>query len=153
LASWRDVAAGAPELAAAAERIFRSFTLAYLATVRADGGPRVHPVTITLHGGELWVFLVRGTPKRRDLLHDPRYALHSFPVLRDGSYASYVDEEVVLFGTAAPVEDAAVRAEVAAAHNDTVHDGDLLFRLDIERAQHKTRRDGRAVYTRWPDET
>ena len=94
MASWRDVAAGAPELAAAAERIFRSFTLAYLATVRADGGPRVHPVTITLHGGELWVFLVRGTPKRRDLLRDPRYALHSFPVLRDGSYASYVDEEV-----------------------------------------------------------
>jgi hypothetical protein len=27
---------------------------------------------------------------------------------------------------------------------------DRLFELDVERAQHKTRRDGKAVYTRWP---
>jgi hypothetical protein len=150
VATWADVAAAAPELAGGGERLFRVFTLAYLATVRRDGGPRVHPVTITVHDGRLYAFLVRGTPKRADLLRDPRYALHSFPSFPGGTTDSYVDEEVVVFGTARPIEDAATREAVAAVHNDTVHDGDLLFELDVDRAQHKTRRNGTAVYSRWP---
>ena len=150
MATWAEVTAGAPELARDGERLFRVFTLAYLATVRRDGGPRVHPVTITVHDGRLYAFLVHGTPKRADLLRDPRYALHSFPSFPGGTTDSYVDEEVVVFGTARPIEDAGTRAAVAAVHNDSVHDGDLLFELDVERAQHKTRRNGRAVYTRWP---
>ena len=149
MATWADLAAAAPELARDGERLFRAFTLAYLATVREDGGPRVHPVTITVHDGRLYAFLVRGTPKRADLLRDPRYALHSFPSFPGGTMDSYVDEEVVVFGTARPIEDAATRTAVADAHNDTVHEGDLLFELDVDRAQHKSRRDGRAVYSRW----
>jgi nitroimidazol reductase NimA-like FMN-containing flavoprotein (pyridoxamine 5'-phosphate oxidase superfamily) len=149
VATWAELAAAEPDLARAAERIFRAFTLAFLATVRADGGPRVHPVTITVHDGRLYVFLVHGTPKRSDLLRDPRYALHSFPSFPGGTVDSYVDDEVLLFGTARPIDDTEARAAVAAAHNDTVHDRDLLFELEVERAQHKTRRDGKAVYTRW----
>jgi nitroimidazol reductase NimA-like FMN-containing flavoprotein (pyridoxamine 5'-phosphate oxidase superfamily) len=150
VATWADVGAGAPDLAREGERLLRAFTLAYLATVRRDGGPRVHPVTITVHDGRLYAFLVRGTPKRTDLLRDARYALHSFPSFPGGTTDSYVDEELVVFGTARPVEDAATRAAVAAVHNDTVHEGDLLFELDVDRAQHKTRRDGNAIYSRWP---
>jgi hypothetical protein len=149
VATWAELAAAEPGLAHAGERIFRAFTLAFLATVRADGGPRVHPVTITVHDGALYVFLVHGTPKRADLLRNPRYALHSFPSFPGGTVDSYVDDELVLFGTARPIEDAKTRAAVAAVHNDTVHERDLLFELDVERAQHKTRRDGKAVYTRW----
>jgi Pyridoxamine 5'-phosphate oxidase len=149
VATWAELAAAEPDLARGAERIFRAFTLAFLATVRADGGPRVHPVTITVHDGRLYVFLVHGTPKRSDLLRDPRYALHSFPSFPGGTVDSYVDDEVLLFGTARPIDDTDARAAVAAAHNDTVHERDLLFELDIDRAQHKTRRDGRAVYARW----
>jgi nitroimidazol reductase NimA-like FMN-containing flavoprotein (pyridoxamine 5'-phosphate oxidase superfamily) len=149
VATWAELAAAEADLASAGERLFRAFTLAFLATVRADGGPRVHPVTITVHDGRLYVFLVHGTPKRRDLLRDPRYALHSFPSFPRGTVDSYVDDELVLFGTARPVEDADARAAVAAVHNDAVHERDLLFELDVERAQHKTRSDGKAVYTRW----
>jgi Pyridoxamine 5'-phosphate oxidase len=153
VATWAELAAAEPELADAGERIFHAFTLAFLATVRADGGPRIHPVTITIHDGRLYVFLVHGTPKRRDLLLDPRYALHSFPSFPGGTVDSYVDDELVLFGTAQPVEDADTRAAVAAVHNDTVHERDLLFELDVERAQHKTRRGGTALYTRWKSGT
>ena len=138
-----------PELAAAAETLFRAFTLAYLATVRADGGPRVHPVTISVHDGGLYVFLVHGTPKGADLLRDPRYALHSFPSLPARTLDSYVDDEIVIAGTAEPIEDPERRAEVAAVHNDTVHDRDLLFELRLDRVQHKTRYGGSAVYRRW----
>jgi hypothetical protein len=148
VATWAELAAAEPDLAHAGKRLFRAFTLAFLATVRADGGPRVHSVTITVHDGRLYVFLVHGTPKRSDLLRDPRYALHSFPSFPGGTVDSYVDDEVVLFGRAWPIDDAGVRAGVAAAHNDTVHERDLLFELDVDRAQHKTRRDGKAVYAR-----
>jgi hypothetical protein len=150
VATWGEFAAAAPELAATGERIFGAFTLAYIATVRADGGPRVHPVTITVHDGGLYAFLVQGTPKRRDLLRDRRFALHSFPLFPEGTVESYVDDELVVRGVAVPVHDRELRKRVAAAHNDTVHAGDLLVRLDLERVQHKTRRGGRAVYTRWP---
>jgi Pyridoxamine 5'-phosphate oxidase len=150
MATWADLQASAPDLARAGERIFRAFTLAFLATVRGDGGPRIHPVTVTVHDGGLYVFLVHGTPKRRELLRDPRYALHSFPSFPGGTVDSYVDDELVLFGTARPIRNPDWRAAVAAVHNDTVQERDLLFELDIDRAQHKTRRDGRAVYDRWP---
>jgi hypothetical protein len=136
-------------MAAAGEALLTTFTLAFLATVREDGGPRVHPVTVTLHDGDLFAFLVAGTPKRRDLERDPRYALHSFPRFPAGTTESYVDDELVLYGRARPVDDHATRAAVASVHNDTVHDRDRLFRFELERAQHKTRRDGRAAYTRW----
>jgi len=44
MTSWGEFAE-APELAAFGEERFRAVRLAYLATVRADGSPRVHPFT------------------------------------------------------------------------------------------------------------
>src|SRR5918912_1825630 len=114
MARWADLAAADSELAAAGETPLRAFTPAFLATVREDGGPRVHPVTITLHDGELWAFLVRGTPKLADLLRDPRYALHSFPRFRERTLESFVDDELVVYGRAEPVDDPATRLRVAA---------------------------------------
>ena len=52
--------------------------LAYLATLRADGAPRVNPMCPILHDGGLYAFLIPG-PKRDDLLRDPRFAMHAFP--------------------------------------------------------------------------
>jgi hypothetical protein len=52
--------------------------LAFLGTVRPDSGPRVHPVRVLIAGKELFTFLIP-SPKQRDLLRDPRYALHSYP--------------------------------------------------------------------------
>ena len=52
--------------------------LGYLATVRADGGPRVHPVSPVITDDGLFCFII-ASPKRRDLERDGRYALHAFP--------------------------------------------------------------------------
>ena len=147
---WRDFAEASPELAAFGEELFTEFTLAYLATVRADGGPRVHPVTVTLSGGDLYVFIVGATPKCADLIRDARYALHSFPRFRGGAVSGYVDHEFGCSGRAIRVDDPAIRDGVAAVHNDTIHEGDELFRLELDRAFAK-RRDAatRALYTRW----
>jgi hypothetical protein len=50
--------------------------VAYLATLRADGSPRVHPLTPIIGGGHLFVFMEPTSPKGHDLQRDGRYALH-----------------------------------------------------------------------------
>jgi Pyridoxamine 5'-phosphate oxidase len=144
---WPEFAASAPELAECGVQLLRSFTLGYLATLRPDGSPRVHPVTVTVHESGLYVYAVARTPKRRDLERDPRYALHSFPRFDEGEY---FDDEFAIGGTAAKIADAELYAEVARAHNDTIHEGDVMFRLDLGWAVHKRREPGQgAVYLRW----
>ncbi len=66
--------------------------LAFLATTRADGGPRVHPMCPLLTQGELYAFIVP-SPKQRDLNRDGRYALHSFPA-DDNEDAFYITGRV-----------------------------------------------------------
>ena len=78
LASWGEFAAAAPDLAAPGERhLDRGQGAALLATVRgAESAPRIHPVTVGIVDGGLFVFLLDSV-KRRDLAEDGRYALHA----------------------------------------------------------------------------
>jgi hypothetical protein len=91
--SYHDFAGVRPDLAALGHRMFYEFDvgLAFLATVRADGGPRVHPVCPIFVHDRLYVMVMPG-PKLTDLKRDTRYALHSetFPPPRedDGFYIS-----------------------------------------------------------------
>jgi hypothetical protein len=80
VASWDEFEHRQPGLATAGRALFYQFGvgLAFLATVRRDGGPRVHPMCPLIHDGGLFAFIVPG-PKQADLRRDGRYALHSFP--------------------------------------------------------------------------
>ncbi len=49
--------------------------VAYLATVRKDGSPRVHPMTPIIGQGHLFVFMEPTSPKGHDLQRDGRYAI------------------------------------------------------------------------------
>src|SRR3954468_10898295 len=73
--SWKSLEDQQPELAAfGAERL--NGKVAYLATIRKDGSPRVHPITPIIGQGHLFVFMEPTSPKGRDLQRDGRYALH-----------------------------------------------------------------------------
>lgn len=48
-----------------------------LATLRADGSPRISGTECRFADGELWIGSMAGAVKARDLQRDPRYALHS----------------------------------------------------------------------------
>jgi pyridoxamine 5'-phosphate oxidase-like protein len=146
---WGEFALEAPQIAGPAEDLLRAFTLAFVATIRPDGWPRVHPLTVTLHDGGLYVFVVPSTPKLADLERDDRYALHSFPRFREGTLATYVDDEFTCSGRAVRIDDRELRAAVVAVHNDSVTPRHPLLRLDLDRAHHRTRVDGKAVYGRW----
>lgn len=145
--TWAAFAREASALAAAGERLLRDVPVAYLATVRNDGAPRVHPVTVTFHDGALYLFVRARSPKLRDLLETGHYALHSAP--RPPSQAPGHDQELMIGGRARPVRDAALRAAVASVHGAQVESEDRLFELRLERANH-TRRDlGHPIHATW----
>ncbi len=77
---WSEFAAERPDLAEAGKGLLYQFGvgLAFLSTVRPDGGPRLHPVCPVLVSGALTAHVVPSR-KRDDLHRDGRYALHSFP--------------------------------------------------------------------------
>src|SRR5215213_4222142 len=74
MSSWAEFAKQVPELAAFGATRFDS-GVAYLGTIRADGGPRVHPVTPII-GEQLFLFMEPTSPKGKDLKRDARYSLH-----------------------------------------------------------------------------
>src|SRR5438132_14249257 len=78
MVTWTEFSRAEPDLAAAgrAQLYQWDIGLAFLATVRPDGGPRVHPVCPVIGDDGIHVLVVAG-PKQRDLVRDGRYALHS----------------------------------------------------------------------------
>src|SRR5215213_8899952 len=104
--SWGDFRRARPDLADAGRGLMYQFGvgLAFLATVRSDGGPRVHPMCPVIAESGLFAFLVP-SPKRDDLHRDGRYAMHSFP-------ADENEDAFYLTGRAASVRDPERRREL-----------------------------------------
>jgi hypothetical protein len=76
VATWAEFANAAPDLAAfALERLERR--VVYQATLRLDGGPRVHPVSPWIAAGLMCVSFRDTSPKMREVERDPRYSLHT----------------------------------------------------------------------------
>jgi hypothetical protein len=77
VASWSEVEAAAPELAAEARRLFDAHRHKTIATLRRDGSPRISGTETQFLDGELWIGSMLGARKAVDLQRDPRFALHS----------------------------------------------------------------------------
>jgi hypothetical protein len=135
MATWAELGRAAPDVELAGRELLyqHGVGLAYLATVDAGGGPRVHPVCPLLDQVGLYVFVIP-SPKLGDLVRDGRYALHSFPC---------EDDESGLFvaGRARRVMDPRLRAGlsgqfVAERSRFTIpapEPDHLLFELGIDR--------------------
>jgi hypothetical protein len=126
MASWPQFVSAAPRLASQVRALFQQYGqgLGYLATVRADGGPRLHPVAPVITDDGLFCFVIP-SPKRRDLERDGRYALHSFP-------PEHTNDEAFLSGTAAPVTDPRRIEELASRFRAAGRVDWRLFELSIE---------------------
>jgi hypothetical protein len=134
--AWSDFAARSPSLARDVQGLLEQYGqgFGYLATVRRDGGPRVHPVSPVITDGGLYCF-VMPSPKRRDLVRDGRYALHSYP-------AETRNDEAYVTGRARLVTDPAEQERVARAHRAASDVDWQLFELTVELAM-VTHRDPR----------
>lgn len=126
---WADFAAAVPGLAAfGAERLL--LPPAYLATVRATGRPRVHPVTPIIGDGRLFVFMEPTSPKGRDLRERRWYALHNGVPDTAGSGG-----EFSLSGAATFVDDRQTRAAAVSASSYEPAERYVLFELRVSEAR------------------
>jgi len=134
--TWTEFQRHQPALAEAGRAQFYQFGigLAFLASIRPGGGPRVHPVCPVIGPAGLHL-LIKAGPKQQDLRRDGRYALHSEtcpPPRHDDGFA--------ITGRVREVTDAetagAVRRQVLAERDGQVWPGfeaEAIFELSLER--------------------
>ncbi len=77
MASWSEFAAAAPELAERVQARLDAHRHKTIATIRADGSPRISGTEAGIEDGELKIGSMWQAVKARDLQRDPRFALHS----------------------------------------------------------------------------
>ena len=144
-ASWADFTAAAPELAAAGEQhLDRGEGAALLATVRgSDAAPRIHPVTVGIVDGGLYVFLL-DSAKRTDLVEDGRYALHA-------PQDQTAPDEFSIRGRARLIPAGEVRDRVATGWYFGVDETYWLFELQVQAAilGQRAADEWPPRYTRW----
>ena len=74
--AWQDIEAAEPGFAARARRLFDAGRHKTIATLRADGSPRISGIEFEFTDGELRFGSMTGARKAADLERDPRFALH-----------------------------------------------------------------------------
>ena len=124
MTAWGEFERAEPDFAQRVRELFDAHRHKTIATVRADGSPRISGIEVVFDGGELTFGSMPDARKGADLRRDPRFALHSptvDPV--EGSESSWPGEAKI-----------AGRAIAAGAVTDGP-DGDL-FRADITEVVH-----------------
>jgi hypothetical protein len=143
---WIEMEQNAPDIAQAGKELIYQFGpgLGFIATVRNDGGPRIHPICPILPNGGLYAFILP-SPKLHDLRRDGRYALHSFPPAEN-------DDEFYLTGRALEISDLSIRDAVSESYHHNPGAQEALFELMIERcllARYRHRGAYPPTYSRW----
>jgi hypothetical protein len=77
VASWREFSEQAPEIAARVFDRFEAHRHKTMATIRADGGPRISGTEVPIKLGEVWLGGMTGNQRFADLRRDSRVAIHS----------------------------------------------------------------------------
>jgi Pyridoxamine 5'-phosphate oxidase len=129
MARWSDILREVPDLAERARAVFDAHKHKTLATLRADGSPRISGIEADFWNDDLWLGSMPDSRKSADLKRDPRFAIHS----------ATIDVELALgdaklAGRAEPVSGDAFEAYVAHLHQtaDEVPEGVFdLFRADV----------------------
>jgi hypothetical protein len=122
--AWQDVEQAEPEFAQRVRALFDAHRHKTIATLRADGSPRISGIETVFEDGELVFGSMPNARKGADLRRDPRFALHSATVDPvDGSEAQWPGE-VKISGRA-----------IAAGPITEGPDGDR-FRADIAEVVH-----------------
>lgn len=128
--SWGDFEASEPDFSSRILSRFSAHPHHVVATVAADGRPRVWGSNIFVNDGELWLGAMSGSLRVADLLREPRVAVHSAPLSEqlDGGDARIEGTATVL--------DPAASADWMKAHTETTPGGAgpagdvVLVRLD-----------------------
>ena len=144
--SWKTLEEGNPDLAAfGAARLHGQ--VAYLATVRKDGAPRVHPMTPIIGEGHFFVFMEPTSPKGHDLQRDGRFAIHCSVANISGG-----NGEFTISGKARLITDLELRAQAVRLCPYTPAERYILFEFDPERAASTVYAEDRTIRQEWKRE-
>ncbi|MBJ8345448.1 pyridoxamine 5'-phosphate oxidase family protein [Antrihabitans sp. YC2-6] len=109
MTNWKEFADAAPRIFAIFNRRHAATgNLCMLATLRADGYPRISPMEPRAFEGEMWIGGMPDTTKFKDLARDPRFCLHTATV---DTHVS--DGDAKLWGTVRNVQDEALHQRFA----------------------------------------
>lgn len=143
---WAQFASATPALASFGKRRLEH-RIAYLATIRPDGSPRVHPVSPFLAENHLFVYMEPTSPKGHDLRRDARYCMHCAVEDNSGGQG-----EFLIRGQAAEVKDQTAREqafEVARSIGYNPEERYILFEFSIEEAMMTVYEEGEPKRKRW----
>lgn len=119
MAGWDEIERAEPEFADHVRRCFAVRKHATLATLRRDGSPRISGTEVDFADDGVYLGMMPGSLKARDLRRDPRVALHCPTVdPPDGDPGSWLGEAKV----------AGVAVEVSEPGSD---DAGHRFRIDV----------------------
>ena len=77
MTAWEDVEQAEPEFAQRVRALFDAHRHKTIATLRADGSPRISGIEAVFEDGQLVFGSMPNARKGADLRRDPRFALHS----------------------------------------------------------------------------
>lgn len=119
MVTWQVVEDEAPAFAARARRLFEAGRHKTIATLRADGSPRISGIECEFADGELRFGSMPGARKGDDLRRDPRFALHG-PTFHpeDGAEAEWPGEAKVA-GRAVPAGPTDAGGEGGTPHGES----------------------------------
>lgn len=80
MSSWEEFKSAEPEMAGVVQQLFDAYRHKTIATIRADGSPRISGIECSFGDGRLTFGSMAGSRKLADLHRDPRFALHSATV-------------------------------------------------------------------------
>ena len=120
MTAWQDVERAEPEFAQRVRALFDAHRHKTIATLRADGSPRISGIEAAFEDGELAFGSMTHSRKGADLRRDPRFAMHSATVDPvEGSEAQWPGEakisgRAILVGSTTEALDAALfHADIA----------------------------------------
>ena len=108
--NWSELADAQPRLAGLGRERLLDRGVVLVATIRADGTPRLSPVEPFVLDGVLWLSMLWASTKAADLQRDPRILVHSVITSRDGG-----EGEFKIRGRALAEHDVTVQRRYAAA--------------------------------------
>ncbi len=114
---WSEFEEAEPEFAGRVRAVFDAHIHKTMATLRADGSPRVSGTEAPFTDGDLRLGMMERSAKARDLLHDSRLAIHSATV-----DAELADGDAKVSGRAVPAGPASDGP-----------DGAVYFNVDVQR--------------------
>jgi Pyridoxamine 5'-phosphate oxidase len=130
VAGWREIVESAPGFAGRVRELLDARVHKTIATVRADGAPRISGIETFFEEDELWFGSMPNARKALDLRRDPRFALHSGTVDPPAW-----EGDAKLSGRAEEIVDVERRLTIFRSRGSDPPSTDAhLFRADIDSA-------------------